>query len=570
MNDVNPQPTRQSTVIALLALLSLYLIAYLLPLGGRDLFVPDETRYAVIPHEMIDGGDWIVPHLNGLRYFEKPPLGYWLYAGALLLFGENNFAVRLPSALAVGLSALLIFFMVKKARLGQSEAHSHSAPITASLVFLSCLAVFGTGTIALLDSLFSFFLTACIAAFYAATEARPGSAKEKGWLLMAGMFCGLAFLTKGFLAFAVPILALVPYLLWQRRYADILRMSWLPIAIAVLVILPWALCVHLREPDFWNFFFWHEHIRRFAASDAQHKQSFWFFLLAIPGMVFPWTCMTPAAALGIKKLWREQPEWSGLLKLCLCWMIVPLLFFSASSGKLLTYILPCFPPFAILTGLGLLHAFKHKGKSKLFQGGVMVNGLLFAMILVAFMALQLFDFRGFRPYSHPWQVIMIIGGLLFCIALHIWSYRSTVARTKIILSGMALIFIYFIAPYSLPDDTREAKCPGEFLRRNSATIDKNDIILADEESITAVCWHLQRRNIYVLGPPGELAYGFGHPDAHMRLLDLQSAAERIRQHRGETVLIARARNYNQWQDKLPPASVQDQNGDKGYVVVRFL
>jgi len=568
-NDVNPQRTRQRTVLFLLLLLSLYVIAYLLPLGGRDLFVPDETRYAAIPQEMIAGGDWIVPHLNGLRYFEKPPLGYWLHAGSLLLFGENNFAARLPSALAVGLSALLIFFMVKKARWGLYEEHRHGAPIAAALVFLSSLAVFVVGTNAVLDSLFSFFLTTCITAYYAATESKPGSAKEKGWLIMAGMLCGLAFLTKGFLAFAVPILALVPYLLWQRRYADILRMSWLPIVVAVVVSLPWAVSVHLKEPDFWHYFFWDEHIRRFAASDAQHKQSFWYFLLATPAMIFPWTCMTPAAVAGIKKLWREQPECAGLLKLCLCWVIVPFLFFSLSNGKLLTYILPCFPPFAVLMGLGLAHIFQHTGHSKLFQGGIVANGFLVAMILIAFVPLQLFGFRGFKPYSQPGQVIMIAGGLLFFIALCVWSYRSKNVRTKIALSGMTLILVYFIAPYSLPDNTRAAKCPGEFLQRNKETIARNDVILADEESVTAACWYLQRNNIYVLGPLGELAYGFRYPDAQMKSIDLQSATELIRQHREKTVLIARARNYNQWQDKLPPASTLDQSDNNGYVVVRF-
>jgi 4-amino-4-deoxy-L-arabinose transferase len=84
------------------ALLLFFLLAYLLPLGARDLVLPDETRYAEIPREMIAGGDWIVPRLNGLRYFEKPVLGDWVHAAGQLVFGENNFAVRLPSAPAVG------------------------------------------------------------------------------------------------------------------------------------------------------------------------------------------------------------------------------------------------------------------------------------------------------------------------------------------------------------------------------------------------------------------------------------------------------------------------------------
>jgi 4-amino-4-deoxy-L-arabinose transferase len=81
-----------------------------MPLGNISLFTPDETRYAEIPREMIVSGDWVVPHFNGLRYFEKPVFGYWANAVSILLFGGNNFAVRLPSTLSVGLSAFHIFY----------------------------------------------------------------------------------------------------------------------------------------------------------------------------------------------------------------------------------------------------------------------------------------------------------------------------------------------------------------------------------------------------------------------------------------------------------------------------
>ena len=144
-------------------LLSFFLVSYILPLGVRDLLAPDETRYGEIPREMIVGGDWVVPHLNGLRYFEKPPLGYWLHAGSILLFGENNFAVRLPSAMAVGLSAMLIYLLVSRMYRKRNEERDLTA-ILSSLVFLTCFEVFAVGNIAVLDSLFSFFLTATITA----------------------------------------------------------------------------------------------------------------------------------------------------------------------------------------------------------------------------------------------------------------------------------------------------------------------------------------------------------------------------------------------------------------------
>ena len=569
VNTLNEQKARQRMVIYGLLLLSFYALAYIIPLGARDLFVPDEPRYAEVPREMIADGDWTVPHLNGVRYFEKPVLGYWVHAGALLLFGENNFAVRLPSALAVGLSALLIFLLVKKTRWEQQDEHDHYAPIGVALIFLSCFEVFAVGNTAVLDNLFSLLVTACIAFFYWATEEPSGSFREKGWLLLAGLFCGLAFLTKGFLAFAVPILVLVPYLLWQRRYGDILRMSWLPITTSVVVALPWALRIHLKEPDFWNYFFWNEHIRRFAASNAQHHESFLFFLLAAPGLIFPWTFMIPATVAGVRKLWRERPECSGLLKLCLCWAAVPFLFFSFSKGKLLTYILPCFPPFAVLMGLGLLHVLRHNSQNRLFKGGIAANCLVFFLLLIAFVALQFVGFQGDRPYSQSWKVIMIVNGLVFFLLFCFWSYQSKNASAKITFSGMALLFVYFVAHFTLPDQTVEVKCPAPLFQDHGPSIAPDDVVISDEESIQAVCWYLKRSDIYVLGSTGELSYGFGYRDASKRALDPKSTTELIEQNRGRTILVTRVRNYARWRDALPAPLELEQKGSKGYVLMRF-
>ena len=96
------------------AIIGLYLLVFIVPLQFRPLATADEARYAEIPREMLESGDWIVPHLNGLRYFEKPPLGYWLTALSMKAFGQTNFAVRFPSALCAGLTALLIGWLVRR------------------------------------------------------------------------------------------------------------------------------------------------------------------------------------------------------------------------------------------------------------------------------------------------------------------------------------------------------------------------------------------------------------------------------------------------------------------------
>jgi 4-amino-4-deoxy-L-arabinose transferase len=542
------------------ALMGIYLLCYILPLGVGDLFIPDETRYAEIPREMIAGGDWVVPHLNGLRYFEKPPLGYWVHAGSILLFGENNFAVRLPSAVAVGLSGLLVFMLVYRVC---------RKAFLASLVFLSCFEVFGVGNAAVLDSLLSFFLTATLTAFYLASEARPGSGAEKRYLLLSGLSCGLAFLTKGFLAFAVPVLALVPFLVWQRRYRDLWRMSWLPILIAVLVALPWSILIQLREPDFWRSFIWNEHIRRFMAQGAQHKQSFWFFFVAAPGVFMPWTFLVPAAIPGIRERFHDQGPQGRLTRFSICWLVLPFLFFSFSSGKLLTYILPCFPPFGILMTFGLLRALKEEGRNRFFQWGAVGSAILFGLILLAFLYAEFRGYHGLRPYGNPWKTVMVVNGLIFFILLCLWACKSQRGKHRVLLFGLAPLLLFSMAHFIVPDPTLEVKAPGPLLKRHRQGIGDDDVIISDGTAVGAVCWYLGRNDVYVLGGAGELNYGLSYEDAYGRLLDMKSAKDLIKRNRGKTVLIARVKKVSRWQDQLPKPDFKDESGPSGYVFWRY-
>lgn len=548
-------------------LLTFFLLVYILPLGARDLFIPDEPRYAEIPREMIAGDDWIVPHLNGLRYFEKPPLGYWIHAGSILLLGENNFAVRLPSAMAVGLSALLIFLLVNRACRSETKENDLSG-ILATLIFLSCFEVVGVGNIAVLDSVFSFFVTATLTAFYFAADSPPASRREKWFLLLSGLACGLAFMTKGFLAFALPVLTAVPYLVWRRRYTDLLRMSWLPILIAVMVALPWSILIHLREPDFWRFFFWNEHIQRFMAENAQSKESFWFFFMAAPGLVMPWTFVVPAAVAGIRQLLKGRRFNSGLTRFSICWLAFPFLFFSVSSGKLLTYILPCFPPFAILMAFGLIQALK-KENSKLFQWGVAITGSFFGIILLALIYVQIFSYGGFHLFNRAWKATMVVNGLVFMVFFCFWSMRSQGGVAKIVRLGFAPLLFLFLAHFAIPDSALERKAPGRLLEKHKYRINSNTIVIACEDTFGVACWNLKRDDIYLLNSAGELTYGLRYGDAAGRLLDVNSARRMIDRNRDNTVLIARTKRILKLSNALPVPVYRDDSGPEGFVLWRY-
>ncbi len=568
MNESNPQHPKGVRTGHVLLLLGFFLLAYLLPIGARDLVVPDETRYAEIPREMIASGDWVVPRIDGVRYFEKPVLGYWVHAVSILLLGENNFAVRLPSGLAVGLTALLIFLLVHRVRKKDDEKEGGAA-VLATLIFMSCFAVFGIGNTAVLDSLLSLFLTGSIAAFFFATEQERGSRKETYFLLLAGFSCGLAFLTKGFLAFVVPVLALVPYLAWQRRWRDILRMSWLPILTAVLVSLPWAILIQMREPDYWNFFFWNEHVRRFLANNAQHKETAWYFVLVAPAMFFPWLLTAPAAIPGILSRMKGQDFRGRLMRLSVCWLVLPFLFFTSSSGKLLTYILPCFPPFAILMSFGLLHVFSKKWSGRLLKWGIGLCALLFFLALAAVLYIQFIGPHEKHIFDHPWKAITLVNGFLFYFLLCIQALRSRRVMSKLLLFALAPLFFFFVAHFILPDSTIDVKCPGPLLERNKPIIDENCIVITDTHAVRAVCWYLHRSDVYLLNEAGELTYGFNHEDARSRNLDMQSAIDMIRKNPGKVVVIGRISKEPEWREQLPEPVFRDSSGPKGFEVWKY-
>ena len=546
-------------------LLGLYLFLYILPLQTRPLFIQDETRYAEVPREMVAGGDWVVPRINGLRYFEKPVMGYWLTATSLVLFGENNFAVRFPSALATGLTALLLFLFCL-------HFHKENASLSflAPLVFLTSLGVATIGTFAVLDTPLTLFLTATLVSFFLATEEAPGSSWEKRFLFAAGVFAGCAFLIKGFLAFAVPVLAVAPYLALQKRWRDLLRMLWLPLAGAILVSLPWAILILLREPNFWHYFFWNEHVRRFLADSAQHAQPFWFFSAVLPGMFMPWILLLPASVYGAYRLSLPDGPQRRLIIYSLCWFLFPFLFFSASSGKLITYILPCFPPLSILFAHGLTWWLSEETTEKKYlQGGIGALFVFAVLGLLSLAGLQLFGPDHLQLFQRSWKWLLLSGGLAAMLLLLLVAWRSNRARDKVSCFAISFTILLFTAHFTIPALTLNMKAPGLLISRHASNITPDTVILSGEEVVRAVCWYLKRDDIYLVERAGELQYGLDYPDSSHRKLNPVQAGILIQKHKGKTILIAGHDEYSRWQPFLPPPVSVYASGSKGYLLVRY-
>jgi len=177
-------------------------------LAHRPLFDPDEGRYAEIPREMLGGLGWVIPHLNGLVYLEKPPRQYWLTAFIFRCFGEGEFAARLVPGIAGYLSLAMVYFLAR--RLWGIDAGIKALCFTAASSLFVLL-----GHQLTLDMLLSSELLAALSCFLMAQEAEVAG-RRRIWMLGCWAAMALATLTKGLIGVVIPAATLAAYTLWQR------------------------------------------------------------------------------------------------------------------------------------------------------------------------------------------------------------------------------------------------------------------------------------------------------------------------------------------------------------------
>ncbi|MBU0942971.1 MAG: phospholipid carrier-dependent glycosyltransferase [Proteobacteria bacterium] len=486
--------------------LFLFIVLYILPLGSKPLFMPDETRYGEIAREMVATDDWIVPRLDGLRYFEKPIMGHWLNALSLMAFGETEFGVRFPTALFTGLTGFFVFCFARRKR----------GLITgglATVIYLSFTQVYIMGTVALLDAILTFFLTGGLFFFFLYSEARS-RAGQRGYLFFFGLFCGCAFLTKGFLALAIPVIVAVPYMLLQKRFRDLfLQLPLIPIVSALLVIGPWAFFIHRAEPDFWHYFFWVEHIQRFTGAAAgQHPQPFWFYLPVLLLGAFPWTVFLPLLFIGGN--WTRTDR--GETQFLWLWLFLPIFFFSLSSGKLATYILPCFAPLAILLGKKIGADFLTM--NKWWSRSSFLLALLFFLILGVLFLFPLFTKETIIYALDEQKKLYLLYATLVISSLAMGGACIFQKAKRIPLFVFASCLPLLMSNFLLPQELFRSKAPGDFLSRFEDRVDEKSILVSHDDPLREVCWYFKRNDVSIFVAPGEVRYGTSYVDARDRLI----------------------------------------------------
>ncbi len=377
---MNKQSTNLQTHTDLLLLVAFCGFLFFYGIGAFGLLGADEPRYAQVAREMLDRSDWVTPTLLGKPWLEKPVLYYWQAMLSFRVAGVSDQAARVPAAFDAALLIAAIYFFLRRFRPGSE--------LDGALITASCAAVVIFAHAAATDMP----LTACFAiallAWYGWYES-----ERHTYLAVFYFFLALGTLAKGPVAPALAAVIIVLFVGVKRDWRAILRSLWIPgILLYLAVMLPWYIAVQLRNPEFFRFFILEHNLARFSQDVYHHHQPFWFYLPVFLLAMMPWTLvLILAVAERARLIWSEgkeafsSPEDSWPLFL-LIWMLVPILFFSASQSKLPGYILPAVPAGALLAAeyLAVRRGESGPGDDKKFSPWfAVVHGVLCGLLILA-------------------------------------------------------------------------------------------------------------------------------------------------------------------------------------------
>ena len=329
-----------------LLLTILLALAFVLPFQGtRHLWGTDEGRYSAIAMEMLDSGNWLVPHRHpDFPHYAKPPLTYWALASSMVVFGKNEWALRLPSALAFVLTIACVFTMGKRLM--------PERPWWPPLVCTGTAMLFLAANVISTDPLLCGFETLGMTGFVLAWRGETERIAKRGaWIIGAGF--GLAFLTKG----PPGLIPLIPALLfWWRGRNDFRArpFQWKTLALWALIALPWFIAVIARDHSVLGYFLGYETYGRIFTDQADRHPQWYgpFFAYGPVALVgaLPWTLVLVWDAFrrrGQIRAHAADPADRAASRFLLLWLLLPLVVFVLARSRLALYVLPLLVPFGM-------------------------------------------------------------------------------------------------------------------------------------------------------------------------------------------------------------------------------
>ena len=489
---------KSSIVLSIIGVLATAMFLYFVGLDSYPLLDPDEGRYAEIPREMLESGDFITPRLNYVKYFEKPPLFYWLTAGSMALFGQKEWAVRLVPAVAGFLTLLLIMGLGKRIFDGPTG-------VMAAWIYLTSVIPTVLARLPIIDGVFSLFLTATWGTWYLGYKAHEKQARRL-WYCISWACLGLAVMTKGIAAIALTGLIAGGFILCRRDWRALLSFAWIPgLLIFAVIVVPWHWAVSAENPGFFHFYIVVQHFARLVSHE--HAKPFWFFMAIFPFGMLLWTAFFfPAAAKSFREAFKavRVPRGDGgrgeeSILFLVIWVIAVIGLFSLSSCKLIPYILPAYPAMALLTA-HFVRGRAFMKRSVRWSAAIPAILLLVGALVLMPLAMRqdTLSMAELMPVIRVGQAGLMIGSIFLLVSL--FKRRLVPFAT-----GFAMVLLFPAMLMVVPSVANYRKVGG-FIKAMPRPLPKEIRIAEWRNYDQALSFYSGRRTILV-GEVGELAYG---------------------------------------------------------------
>lgn len=528
-------------------------------LGVRPLSNPDEGRYGEIPREMAVTGDYVTPRLNGVKYFEKPPLVYWLSALTFEKFGVSEFTVRLWGAIFSIIGVLMTYAAGR-------ALHGRAAGIWSAIVLATTIMYYIFSQIILLDMTVAVTISGALFAFILAMR-EPRGRKRFGLFMVLYVCMALAVLSKGLIGIALPGAVIFLWVLLLNRWRALWPFYPLVGTVVLLAIAaPWHIYAARANPDFLNFYFYHEHWLRFTTRIHGRYEPWWFFLPVLLVGLFPWVYFTgPAVREALAGGWKARrahsENWFFLI-----WVVFIMAFFSKSQSKLIPYILPVFPAIAVLMGPSLSRIWSSGSASPIRRAawGFIVSALL---LLVA--AVVAPNIPGQPDLNADLLMLRIVAGgaLLLGAATAFVGLRRD--QPRLIIGAVAISTAALLLTVNYGGGSFEKTST-----KKLAMILKP--MLKPGDRVYSVGYYPQDLPVYlnrlisVVGYRGELGYGIdAEPDiTSSRFLTPQAFPEEWARP-GDAYAVVRKKEYDKWVSSSGiPLAVLGQS-DRFVLIAKF-
>ena len=540
---VQPEAPRAARLghVVLLLVLAAWLTG--VRLSDGSLYDPDEPRTALAARLMAERGDWLAPHLPAvfrhdypqdpiegdlLAYWDKPPLYFWLAAGAMKALGPTALAARLPAALASILTVLAVY---AAGRMLWGERAGFLAGVVMAVSPMP-LAMAHT---ARMDALLAALMTAML---LASLRLLLGMGRAWVWTLVLYVAAGLGILTKGLEAVVFPAAAVALAVALSGRWRDLRRLRPVQGALVCLAVAaPWFVYMHFRYPagpdgqgaGYLYEFFIRQHFGRAGGETGQKLPPGSLVGILAAGLM-PWTIFLPAACVRLgRQGWRERRE-SPAVVLLLVWSLLIVGVFSFLKTAMLHYVLPAFPPLAILLGAYLADRLGDAGRDRAFRAGLAVATVLGGLVTAVITAYLVQ--KGLWQREYLWSIVLAAAVVAAGLASVIRDRRPAAV-------SLLVAWVVVLATFVLASDPLNAYSTHSTRAESRILLDEmqpGDELIAYPYTPYSLAWYLWPREVPYpasAAAPGEpsfpeLVAALNHPHRTFCMLQKRSVLEQLK------------------------------------------